>query len=1221
MVQTPHHKSASTAQLTSYLQQRQQTINWLNAHNYPALPVAPLQEPYRSGNHKIICQNRGKGIWSHCPLSATLGPIPLFTGKNPSYLDSSGKPHLVNHRQYQNQRPSADNLTQWFAHPLNGVGTLGGWNNTVWLDFDVKQFAGEENCTQAVTKIIENPALGNTFLERTHSGGWRIGIRVKQKPSFTNFALTPGGAHVGEALFEGRFTVLAPTVGPSGVPYQSLSRVQPVDVESLESIGIYSTKMVTQQPPHQGATPKPVSSTPGSIPLEMLGNSSSREILKGANPTGDRSEALATALQEWYGWANWGRDNAIAIHGDVETLAHYAGGQLGIDSDRINRILKTIEPAACHPAALHRGGEESCWKRIYRFDKASFDAKCPAHIKDSIKREWSLRSHNGGNSSSKRHGESETSNKGDGEKSNIPLATVQALVSEILSHDLSPPALTEAFQELAHSTNWQLRSIRDLAAELESDWDKQDSRSERSKEVKQLEQYKTRSLNLKRYLPLSIAHPMMQMALWLGAPSAALLTGLLPTFASCNHPATRVVVKRCIGFIEPLIIYSGLVTESGQRKSPMLNVIIEALRELQQEEEERFRLDEQAYNQELEQWEAAKDSMPQQQWQDAKPTPPTPVREFYLDKTTIEAIDKIKCSQPDTAILWVKDELSALFGSYGAYKNGRGEDKESVLSSWNGRGVKKNLKGGERVSLLRDSMSIVGAIQNTALQKRMGNFDDDQGEWGRFLWALLPLKALRLPTDDTIFQLAFLKDLYARARQLNPQEYKFAFDAQAMYDNFHWRLENRRVSHPQPGMRAAIAKMEGYTARLALALHLIWELEAGKTEPSLFIPRARVEAAIELAEFYLSQVTLIHSQGAAALGEGGLSHRLSAMLTKLQQFGELTARKLQAAISWLRKEAPGKLRADLIELANLGYGRLIGQGNRLKLVLNTSTVDKTVEPTADSGDNSQAVDSTEISQLAVDSADSADTNLRHDELPKLSTDDETQQHQHLNSCSQIPDKPSLLAADDLSADASTVDEDDEREPDNHPPGGGVLLPSSHEENLGVGGWKDCLEDKEEKKDLKDLGNKEESSGQPHGSSSLEQPSPTLAQLQSLLLGCRTFVELSTITQGKLQAQAKLAYSMMSQSQQLQIDGLKAATFNQPIYKYRGTTLRENGLELKTGALVYKPVGSTQTSFFACVCSISAKPQDIDKPFYVNPQLLVKVPPIAPPPLGEQLGFV
>jgi hypothetical protein len=84
MVQTPTPPGASTAKSpTTYLQERQQTINWLRRHNYPALPVAPLQEPYRSGNHKIICQNRGKGIWSHCPLTATLEPSPAFYRKKP----------------------------------------------------------------------------------------------------------------------------------------------------------------------------------------------------------------------------------------------------------------------------------------------------------------------------------------------------------------------------------------------------------------------------------------------------------------------------------------------------------------------------------------------------------------------------------------------------------------------------------------------------------------------------------------------------------------------------------------------------------------------------------------------------------------------------------------------------------------------------------------------------------------------------------------------------------------------------------------------------------------------------------------------------------------------------------------------------------------------------------------------------------------------------------
>jgi hypothetical protein len=159
-----------------------------------------------------------------------------------------------------------------------------------------------------------------------------------------------------------------------------------VEVSSLESIGIYSISTKRQ---HQSVTPQPLLSyVPGSIPLEELGNDTSREILKGSCPTGDRSEALATALNEWYGWQNWAKENDIPITGTPEDLAHYAGAQLGIDSERVERILKTIDIVSCNPAALHRGGEESCWKKIRGLSSATFKANCPAHIRDAIKQRW-----------------------------------------------------------------------------------------------------------------------------------------------------------------------------------------------------------------------------------------------------------------------------------------------------------------------------------------------------------------------------------------------------------------------------------------------------------------------------------------------------------------------------------------------------------------------------------------------------------------------------------------------------------------------------------------------------------------------------------------------------------------------------------------------------------------------------------------------------------------
>ncbi|HEY9781682.1 MAG TPA: hypothetical protein V6D09_16275, partial [Leptolyngbyaceae cyanobacterium] len=162
----------------------------------------------------------------------------------------------------------------------------------------------------------------------------------------------------------------------------------------------YPTKANKQQPQLDELARQKASETSGSvsasIELEMLGNPISRAILGGECPSGDRSGALATAAQEWYGWQLWASENGILVNGNAETLAHHAGAKLGIDSDRVERILKTINPGECKPAALYRGGEDSCWKKIYRLDKRGYEANCPAHIRDALAFEWKLQ--NGGGS-------------------------------------------------------------------------------------------------------------------------------------------------------------------------------------------------------------------------------------------------------------------------------------------------------------------------------------------------------------------------------------------------------------------------------------------------------------------------------------------------------------------------------------------------------------------------------------------------------------------------------------------------------------------------------------------------------------------------------------------------------------------------------------------------------------------------------------------------------
>ncbi len=126
------YKSNQNTELAKVPQSVRETITWLQKSGYPVLPVAPKQDPSkhpkrdRLGN--IEYENDG------------ITPKALFTGKNPSYLDKSGTPRLIKHQEYHDKLPTNKELQEWFANPANGIGTLGGWRNTVWVDFDVKQF-------------------------------------------------------------------------------------------------------------------------------------------------------------------------------------------------------------------------------------------------------------------------------------------------------------------------------------------------------------------------------------------------------------------------------------------------------------------------------------------------------------------------------------------------------------------------------------------------------------------------------------------------------------------------------------------------------------------------------------------------------------------------------------------------------------------------------------------------------------------------------------------------------------------------------------------------------------------------------------------------------------------------------------------------------------------------------------------------------------------------
>ena len=291
-------------------------IQWLLDYGYPVLPIAPR-------NEQVIVKGKL-----------------LYSGKNPSYLDRYARATLVNHMQFQYRLPRRDELKRWFAHEATGVATMGGWQQTVWIDIDRKHFPTTEACSTVVRRLLQHESLQQTFLERTQSGGYHIGVRCRQIPDFTRCCLSQTQLKLGELLGAGKVCVLAPTQGVDG-SYQSLQRAEPAWIDRITDLGIVPPPAPTPKSkdwswPTNHTYHKPL---PGTVDLKRLFSRRVESIVCSQPGQGDRSEALTAVAREAFGWEWFASQHGVTVYPDAESFCFVLGQQWELDVGRIQRVL------------------------------------------------------------------------------------------------------------------------------------------------------------------------------------------------------------------------------------------------------------------------------------------------------------------------------------------------------------------------------------------------------------------------------------------------------------------------------------------------------------------------------------------------------------------------------------------------------------------------------------------------------------------------------------------------------------------------------------------------------------------------------------------------------------------------------------------------------------------------------------------------------------------
>ena len=403
--------------------------------------------------------------------------------------------------------------------------------------------------------------------------------------------------------------------------------------------------------------------------------------------------------------------------------------------------------------------------------------------------------------------------------------------------------------------------------------------------------------------------------------------------ASRIGSAAQVVIKPSAKYTQPMVFWTADVSGSGTLKTPAQRIILDPLIALEKEAHALYQV-------ELENYERSK----------AAGTPiPKPIRQRYLTKDSmLETLQRIHAENP-RGILYYRDELAGSIKVRNQYRGGYGADEEAELDQWNDAAVIVD-RAEKSICLPNSAISRTGSIQWEVLANLMGDHQDTNGAWSRWLFcaADAPPRYLNLFGDEPESRITeTLTWLYKELAKVPKQDYFLGFEAKHLFESWQHQLVDAQRAKAALGLQLGYPKIEAYTARLALWLHIVNSV-LRREQPTQMIGEETMERAIELAAYYLWQHKVIHAHNSP-------ESELAAIALKIHKYvervGEATASRLKSGVRALRKMGAEQIRQLMQTLANVGFGAIRGEGAEM--------VYATAPPTSPPPTSSPPIDTTD----------------------------------------------------------------------------------------------------------------------------------------------------------------------------------------------------------------------------------------------------------------------
>ena len=526
-------------------------------------------------------------------------------------------------------------------------------------------------------------------------------------------------------------------------------------------------------------------------------------------------------------------------------------------------------------------------------------------------------------------------------------------ISNLISQNLTGSKLEIKLASIAREFNLTQQQVNSIYQKSIEESDRSLDYDDALSELESIYIADTGSLNLAKILPEKLAAAIGHHARLTGLRPEAYLTALLSGLSSTLHPDTALSLYPQTNWKVPPNLYSAIVALSGEGKSIIGRAMIsDPLKALIEGDDIDYESKLSQYKASLANYESLKKSKNSEALTDSYPDgpPSKPTRRIrYFSGGTGEGIARYAAGNPDKGMLLFKDEIAGLFKSANQYRGGRGSDSEDILEYYDGTPpITLRADPDKTVVCRKILLSIYGTVQPGVLEKLLGDKEDSSGQWSRFLFCQLPPSNLDLDIDAAYPDLTpMLTDLYRQFDRLPVAFYDLSRPAREKFLAAANRLKKESESEQRPAMRNVLIKARGLIGRLALNLHLTNSLFNSIT-PSLEIGEKIIDAAIELTEFYVSQV-----RGMYVKLSDDLPSAYARILSVAKETDWITpnnARK-RAFNTKTRQDYPTTRIAEIFrELSNKGYGEVRKTARSIEFRL-IGTPDKENNLKGDKGDS------------------------------------------------------------------------------------------------------------------------------------------------------------------------------------------------------------------------------------------------------------------------------